>query len=308
MATPTGVIGRTSRLTPGANSFTIDPTLNVIDVSSGVPSQAIQTGDIMFAILTYGASSGYATMTPSAGWINVVPLATAGTLGVAIYMKQREASDTTYSWTQGSGATPSLRLAWVRGAKMDNYIVGTFRARSVSGGGSSTTNIAADVTTTAADMTAYVFSFDRTTATETEASITVSNFTKVATWATETDGGSTETACIGYKPMAVAGATGTSTITYPNTQASNGYSGIIALNSADDVGTPETGVIQTAFIPNFTSNSLTVGASVGQGSTFKIRVSTDPAFGTYTDFTGSISSVVHRSILHQFLLVGRSQR
>jgi len=298
MATPTGVIGRTAKVFVNTGANALSPTSNVIDVSSGVPSQTIQTGDVMFLIFTFSQGSGNGVLTPPAGWVSVAN-GVAGTMTVFIYMKVRESGETSYSWTLGAGATPNARFAWVRGAVITDYQNGGFHARTESGFGSSTTNIAASLTTASNDMTAYVFSFDKSnpgTTPRTEAQHTVSNFTKVATWAndTATEGWTSttvmETVLIGYKPMSVAGATGSATITYPFANSNNGWSGIIALKPTESTETPPTGVIQTAFIPNFTSNSLTVGASVGQGSTFKIRVSTDPAFGTYTDFTGSISS------------------
>lgn len=297
MAVSTGIIGRTAKVGMLTGTTAFDPTANVIDVSSGVPSQFIQTGDVMFMFFTFAQSGSLGTLTPPAGWVSVAS-GTAGTMAVAIYMKARESGDTTYSWTIGAGAVPNVRFAWVRGASVTDFQSGTFHDRGTSGFGSSTTNIAESVTTLSADMMAFIFSFDKSNpngVARTEAQHSVSNFTKEAVWAndTATEGWTStavmETVLIGHKAMASTGATGTATVTYPYANGANGWSGIIALKPSAPLETPPTGVIQTAFIPNFLDDKLTVGASVAQGSTFKIRVGVDPTLVGAVDFTGSIS-------------------
>jgi len=299
MAVPTGVIGRTAKVFVNTGANTLSPATSVIDVSSGVPSQSIQTGDVMFLFFTFSQSASLGTLTPPAGWILVASVSgTAANMSVFIYMKARESGETSYSWTLGSGATPNARFAWVRDAVVTDYQSSTFHIRGDSGFGSSTTNIAASLTTLEDDMTAYAFSFDKSNpngVARTESQHSVSNFTKVATWAndTATEGWTStavmETVLVGYKQMPTAGATGSATVTYPYANGTNGWSGIIALKPAESLETPPTGVIETAFIPNFLDTKLTVGASVTQGSTFKIRVGLEPTLTGAVDFTGAIS-------------------
>lgn len=221
MALPT-LSGFTSGQQAGSlSTFTVDPTDNVV-------SGGVATGDWIIAV--FGSSSNLATSnvpTPPAGWTTISSFINveSGNLTFGAWAQQRAAGESTYTWTQttGMGNQCGYRLVFVRGASdVSNWTVGSFDFRANTG--TTTTNVAASVTTTATDSLALVISQERTTAAEVDAQISCSNSTK-----TYFDNVIDYTLTIAKKDMPTIGSTGSVTITYPNTQANNGIAGILGI-------------------------------------------------------------------------------
>ena len=224
-ATPT-IGGYTSAQGAGNSStFTVDPTANV--VSGGVID-----GDWIVIIFS-SQNSGPVTNTPTSpgDWTNLVPFGTvgSGTMTFGVWSHKRLPGESTYSWSQttGMGNQTNYKMCFVRGGgAISDWITGTFDIRANTG--TSTTNVAAGITTVTNNTLALLLSGERTLAAETEAQVTCTVFTKVYF-----DNIIDSSLLIATLDMATAGATGNSTVTYPNSQAKNGIAGIIGIPPAN---------------------------------------------------------------------------
>lgn len=182
------------------------------------PDGTIADGDWMVAVVATGQSQVLAVPT---GWTARYNMKLAGTLSTAVFTKKRATGETSYAFTvSGSTTSASMALMWFRGVADTGWIIpsdGRYRSTT----GSTFNNIASSITTTAPNTLALVISTERTTATESN----ITSMTGATPWFYKAQNGSTqiETISVGTKQFATAGATGDVTITYPNTQASNGW-------------------------------------------------------------------------------------
>lgn len=209
-----------------SSSFTVDPTANVVN---GIAN----TGDY---ILLVGTSAGTASTTksptPPGDWTTLVPFATvgSGTMSFGLWAHRKLDGETTYSWSQTTSQSNGFnyRLVFVRGGDdVSNWTQGAFDYRQNTG--TTTTNVAASITTTVDNSLALLISAERTIATETSDQVTCTNFTKQ--YFENTYDQSTFYAT---KDMSVAGSTGSSTITYPNPHNYNGIAGILGIPPYDN--------------------------------------------------------------------------
>lgn len=225
MATTPTITGHTTA-TSNNNSatFTVNPATNRI----GNP---VAVGDWMVMIIT--AASGSAVYTPTiTGWtqISAFGIVGTGTMSAGVWAKIRQVGETTYTFNQTIASNVTVtRLIWGAGAQdPSQWVVGAFANRGSNG--TATTNVAPSITTTTSHELGLLISLERTTAAETDPQITCTNFTK-----SYTDLTNDQSLLVGIKDMVTAGATGSSTITYPNTHAQNGIAGIIGITAVPDV-------------------------------------------------------------------------
>lgn len=221
MATPI-ITGHTTSTSNGASStFTVNPAVNVVD-------NPVTDDDWIIIVLTSPAASGGTKQpTAPAGWTNIVPFGTvgSGTMCFGVWAHQRANGETTYTWNQTTAEASGTfsRMIFVSGADdISNWVMGDFDLRQNTG--TTSTNVAASITTTSADTLALLLAGERTLAAETDGQVTCTNFTKQ--WF---DNISEACLFVASKDMALAGATGSSTVTYPNTHSFNGIAGILGI-------------------------------------------------------------------------------
>jgi glycerophosphoryl diester phosphodiesterase len=195
----------TAEFTTGTFNYTLTPGGTIAD------------GDWLVAVVVTGQGQVLAVPT---GWTALYNMKSTGTLNTAVFTKKRLAGDTGYTFTFG-GSTTSGKIAvmWVRGAADTGWVIPTDgRYRANSGG---TVNNIADPITVAANTMALVISTERTTATESN----ITSMTGATPWFFVPQNGTTqiETISVGSVLSSAGGATPSVTITYPNTQASNGW-------------------------------------------------------------------------------------
>ncbi|MGB4761921.1 MAG: glycerophosphodiester phosphodiesterase family protein [Candidatus Saccharimonas sp.] len=221
ITTPT-VAGHTTAHSNGvASTFNLDPEVNRVGFSAAV-------NDWIIVVLTSASNTGVTRQpTPGAGWTNIVPFGTvgAGTMCFGVWAHKRTTGETTYTWTQTTAEAnnTTARMIFVRGADdVGQWITGTFQNRATSG--TSTSNVAPSITAISDHTLALLISGERTTAAETDGQVNCDNFTK--NWfENDVD----NTLFVASKDMITAGATGSVTVTYPNSHSQNGVAGIIGI-------------------------------------------------------------------------------
>ncbi|MGB4759610.1 MAG: glycerophosphodiester phosphodiesterase family protein [Candidatus Saccharimonadales bacterium] len=221
VTTPTIVGHTTSTGSGSSSSFTLDPDVNRTGFSIG-------TGDWILVVFTSASGiSNTRQPTPPAGWTNLVPFATvgSGSMSFGVWAHKRVGGESTYAWTQTTAEANNTfsRMIFVRGADdIAHWITGTFQNRATSG--TTTTNIAPSITAVSDHTLALLLSGERTVAAESDAQVTCDNFTKG--WF---ENNADNTLFVANKDMVTAGATGSVTVTYPNSHAQNGIAGIIGI-------------------------------------------------------------------------------
>ena len=207
-----------------------------ISITANLASGGVLVGDWIVLVLTSGGAYS-TTRKPSmdAAWTTIVPFAQVGTgtTCFGLYARKRLAGDpSSYGVPQSTAEASALysRLIFVRGADdIAKWVLGTFNPRGTNG--TSSTNVATTVTTAIANALALLISEERTVATETDTQVTCTNFTKIDfAMGTGTD----HIVLFGTKAMTAPGATGASTITYPNTHVANGIAGILGIPPIPD--------------------------------------------------------------------------
>lgn len=205
------------------STISINPNLG----GGGSGGVACNVGDWMVLVMTGGAGVADTNMAGNAsGWTVVRSFATttgAGAFQTGVWMKRRELGEASYDWPlDGTGYGVYWHMVWYSGAA--NAYSGTFWDRN--GHGTSSTNVAPSITTTASNSLVISISTERTLATETDSQITVNNgMTKRYYMAYPS--GSDQNVNIADKTLTTAGSSGDTTWTYPNTQANNGVAGHI---------------------------------------------------------------------------------
>jgi glycerophosphoryl diester phosphodiesterase len=143
-----------------------------------------------------------------------------GTRGIQLFAKVREVSDgTTYSFTPSGVVARRGVLLALGGAKtVTDLIVGSLGLRSVNG--TPLTNVAPAVTTTAANSVVLTISAEATTVDDTISPSVTAGGASEWFWSDDTD--TLEQFYVAYLNVASPGTTSNVTITYQNSQTSNG--------------------------------------------------------------------------------------
>lgn len=216
------VSGYTSAQGAGNTStFTVNPSANVV-------SGSVADDDIIVIIFSSQNNGSVTNIpTPPGGWSNIVPFGTVGTNSTTfgVWAYRRVQGDTTYTWSQtiNMGNQSNYKMCFIRkGSDISSWTIGSFDLRVDTG--TTTTNVAASVVTTVDNSLGLLLSGERTTAAETDAQVTCSNFTKI-----RFDNVIDSSLFIGIKEVLTAGSTGSATVTYPNALAYNGIAGIIGI-------------------------------------------------------------------------------
>lgn len=193
-------------------------------------------GESMIIALEIGSTT--ATITPPAGWNALFTKTTMGSRACVAYVKTKaDSGEVTATFTASVSTGLATALIGVVGALPVNWVVGPIWTRALHG--TSFTNVADGVTPVSANNVSLVISYEATSAAESPNTIV------------GVDNGFAE---IGYKPQNVIIETiwagtkntptttdvGDTTITYRNTQASNGAAIMIAFPAVagTPVGTP----------------------------------------------------------------------
>jgi hypothetical protein len=250
---------------PGASNtaLTVDP--------STFTGGAIATGDWMVAVFTSTTTTTTVTPPSFVGWSTLLSLTTVGSLRYAVFGKIRLSGDTTETFTVDAGGTTSaLLIMWGTGSDVvSNWQIGANTNRSVD-----MHNTAASITTTTDHALVLGISVERTTANETA----ITSISGATEWLFMAQTGSQlETIDVGYiADQTPAGATGTITWIYPNTQATNGMAIQLAV-------TPPVGTLTGTATLTGTGTLTVVGAPGIIGS---VSLSTE---GTLTGVSGGFT-------------------
>lgn len=182
------------------------------------PHASTITGDLLIWIIAQNNNG--LTVEPS-GWTRIKNNDTAGTLSLWIYVKIRAAGETSYTFTPNASAGSTNVMASVRGwtGNLADLIIGASGLRASNA--TSSTSKAPSITTLVANTYVLHVHSERTTATETDIT-SISGATKIG-FVPQNGSSGIETVTLGYTNQVSAGAVGDSIVTYPNTQASNGW-------------------------------------------------------------------------------------
>ena len=184
------------------------------------PNSTISPGDWMIIVL--GTYSGVGTVTNPTGWTVLQAATTAGTQITTIYAKNYVAGETSYVIPISGGyASCNITLLWGSGAApIANWILGTNMLRANIVPTTAINNVAPSITTTVANTLVLAISTERSTAAESG----VASVTGATQWFYGGQLGSIQidSTSVSYIQQAAAAATSNVTITYVNSQASNG--------------------------------------------------------------------------------------
>lgn len=229
------IIGHTTATSSGATgTITVNPATNLVN-------GPVATDDWIILIMTSpGNISTTKAPTAPAGWTNLVPFTAAGigNITFGVWAHKRAGGETTYTWTQTTAESQNTyhRLIFIRDADdVANWVTGAFNNRATNG--TSTTNVAASITTTVDHTLGLAISAERTTAVETDAQVTCNNFTK--DWF---ENNQDHSLFVAYKEITPPGATGSVTVTYPNAQTNNGIAGLLGIPGIEAPPAGETGL------------------------------------------------------------------
>lgn len=190
----------------------------VIDISE------IEVGETALVALNIGSTS--VTITPPAGWTQLFAKTSLGSRAcVAYYYTKTDEFEVEATFTASAATGLKHALLGVLGAAPANWIVGPVWTRALHG--TTLTTVIDGVTTLTDDNLALALAFEATTAAESPNTIVGVNngFVEIGYAAQNTI---IETIWAGTKDIAVAGDVGDTTVTYQNTQASNGAGIMIA--------------------------------------------------------------------------------
>lgn len=160
------------------------------------------------------------TITPPAGWVPIRDdWGGIGTYFTKVFARKREAGEATYTFTVNDARHLNGSLLWLRGAAhVSQWVIGTPKGRSNTPA-ETVTITPPSITTTEPNTQVVSLGFERTNANE--AGVTWSGASE---WFFAPQAGSAiVTIAAGFKPMVTPGSTGNATITYPNTQNTNGW-------------------------------------------------------------------------------------
>lgn len=208
----------TNTIVRWVNSGGINSTSKVVDISG------IAVDESMIVVLNIGSTT--ATVTTPSGWNILFAKTTLGSRAcIGFWRKKTSDLEVSATFTISTSAGIAHALIGIFGADNADWIVGPVWTRSLHG--TTLTNIVDGVTTVAANSVALVCSFEATTTLESPNSISgVDNgFVEIGY---VQQSAIIETIWAGTKTIVSPGDVGDTTITYRNTQASNGAGIMIA--------------------------------------------------------------------------------
>lgn len=186
------------------------------------------TGDLMYIVCALADNSSASVS--ATGWTKPVDSNSVGTGKLQILSRVRQAGDTSYSLDMVG--TDGVRWALVTVSGWDSAtapIIGTVSTRAASGG----TNLLTipSVTTLGTNWTVLACAYERTNAAD--STPTVNNDMSILVDAHTVASDSAQAVTVAQKVQAVAGSSGSTTITYTNTSALNAAGVHIAIAPAD---------------------------------------------------------------------------
>jgi Glycerophosphoryl diester phosphodiesterase family len=190
----------------GANSGGTTSCVVTVNASTAI-------GDLVLVV----TSSNDIDFTAPAGWTQLVANVDTGTLRTGVWWRVRQSGDTSYTFTNGGSGFARWASFTLRNANSALIVTGAGQDRATSGGTFS--NIAPALTTVSADNTVLTISTERTSAAEAG----VSSVSSGTQWLWAGHSGGIETIFVAYTEQSTAGSAPAVTVTYPNTQAANGY-------------------------------------------------------------------------------------
>ena len=196
--------------------------------SAVINISGVAVGESMIVAMIIGSTS--VTITPPANWDPLFVKTTMGSRACVIYVKTKTgAGETSATFTASAATGIATALIGVLGALPVNWVVGPIWTRTLHG--TSFTNVADGVTPTTTNNVSLVISYEATSAAESPNTISsVDNgFTEIGYKA---QGAIIETIWAGTKSTPTTTDVGDTTITYRNTQASNGAAIMIAFPEA----------------------------------------------------------------------------
>lgn len=202
---------------------------------SGVRTVSVPSGTVDDDLLIVIFGSNDIDITPPLGWTALKSNVDTGTLRTAAFAHVRATGETTYAFTVGSSATSTWEIIALRG--VGTYSVGTDGTRAASGGAFVTT--APEITIVGNNSLVLCVSVERTSATEAGISSVNNSFTQYSWVGHHVGVSAIESIWIGQKEIDV-GASGSVSITYPNTQGSNGLAFLMQFQGIE-VGAVEVG-------------------------------------------------------------------
>lgn len=206
------------------------------------PDAATAVGEFMLLVVAFQDSSATTISTPS-GWTLLKNAVLTGTLKTSIFSRTRQSGDASWTFAPSQSVETAHIVLSVPGGDPAAVIAGADGTRSASGGTNATT--APTVTTTVAASRVFVISTERTTANETVEATVNNSFTKILH--TFLNGSSAESIFLGYRDFAAPGPTGATTVTFQNSQATNGYAVQVAVApTASNVAAAGTVVVVSA--------------------------------------------------------------
>lgn len=199
-------------------------TGETVTASAVVDTSGVAVGEAMVVLMCIGSTS--ITVSPPADWVALFPKTSMGSRACLGFVKVKGSSDEVSATFTASGATgQATALLGIIGALPANWAIGPVWTRSVHG--TSLTNVIDGWTASVADSLALALSFEATTAAESPNTIAGVNngFVELGYKAQNSI---IETIWAGTKAVG-PGDVGDVTVTYRNTQASNGAGIMIGL-------------------------------------------------------------------------------
>ncbi len=203
-------------------------TNEVSATSTTVNTSGVAIGESMIVSVVIGSTT--ATMTPPAGWGTPFVKTTMGSRACVIFTKTKtDAGEVSAVFTASVSTGIATSLIGVVGALPAAWIIGPLWTRTLHG--TSFTNVINGVTTTGPNFVALALSFEATSTAESPNTISGVNngFSELGY---KPQGAIIETIWAGTKAIPTAGAVGDTTVTYRNTQASNGAGIMIGIPQA----------------------------------------------------------------------------
>ena len=180
--------------------------------------------DGSWMVLSSQSGTAAITHTITTGWTALIsnPV-TMGSRGVYLWARIKQSGDTTVTITKSASSNASFELTWGDGADpVADWTVGTEKLRATSPA-ETTTTTGLSVTTAESDCLALAFNYEATTATEGSTPTVSGTGWSQVDYIAQIGTTNIEQQVIASKSQSTAGATGDQTVTWANSQASNGY-------------------------------------------------------------------------------------
>jgi prepilin-type N-terminal cleavage/methylation domain-containing protein len=231
LASPTSPAGSVTNF-PTRGGYTDITLANVSSPADNTEVQigSVPTGSWMIVVFAY---TNAADPTPPAGWTTLVTRHANNSLYTSVYGKIKQAGDASQQYFDAAGTNGTFSLTGVflwggNGAAVNSWTLGAFGDRASNA--TATTTVTPTVSTTVAKTLVLSFSTERTVATETNYVSLVGATPWI--WIPQYDANRLQTIAVGYEEKTSPGTSSAMTVTYPNTQATNGLGFQIAIPPA----------------------------------------------------------------------------